>query len=191
MAIELAGIQLSKITGIKTLEQTGFVRYAVPGMEGELTQNLGRPSVRLQIQGIHYGPDAEESLEQLREMHFKKDPVEFLADIIGKSFFSLVVLNRFEVLQKASAPDQYSFLMEIVEYKEPPKPVLLDTKGVDLGILSEAASFMNAFMLPDMLALPEISDPTVPMKGMLDEVLKTMEPVENEESTLIEIFGTT
>jgi hypothetical protein len=190
MALELGGIKLSKITGIRTLEQTGFVRYAVPGMEGELTQNLGRPSVRLQIQGIHYGPNAAEGLEELRKMHFNKDPVEFLADVIGRSFFALVVLNRFEVVQEAGAPDQYSFLLEIVEYKEPPKPVLLDIKGVDVGILGEAQSFMSAFMLPDMIKLPEISDPTTPMEGMLTEVQTTMKLLENEESTLIEIFGT-
>ncbi|HRI60104.1 MAG TPA: hypothetical protein PK228_10285 [Saprospiraceae bacterium] len=189
MAIEINGIKLTKISRINTLEKAGFVRHRIPGMEGELAQNLGRPSVRLQIEGIYYGPKAQEGLEQLRKVHLDKEPVEFLADIIGKSYFAMVVLDRFDVVQDAQAPDQYSYLLEIVEYVEPPKPVLLDIKGVDAGILQDAQQFMNIVQLPDQLQLPELKDPTVPMQDMLTGVQETLNPLQEEQSTLTKIFG--
>lgn len=190
MAIELGGIKLRKISRINSLEQAGFVRHRIPGLEGELAQNLGRPSVRLEIEGIHYGPDAQEGLDSLRKMHVEKEPVEFLADIIGKAYFALVILDRFEVIQDAQAPDQYSYLLEIVEYVKPPEPVLQQIPAVDAGILQDATQFMDLVQLPDQLNLPEISDPTVPMKNMLTGVKETLMPLENEQSTLAEIFGT-
>ena len=45
MAIELGGIALNKISRITTREQAGFVRHRPPGMEGELTQHLGRAAI--------------------------------------------------------------------------------------------------------------------------------------------------
>jgi len=189
MAIELGGIKLDKISRLQTLEQTTFVRFQVPGMEGELAQNLGRPSVRLRIAGIFYGNKAAERLAVLRKMHLAKEAVEFLADIVGKAFFALVILDRFEVVQDANNPDQFTYLLEVLEYKEPPKPVLLDFPKVNEGILQDAQQFMSAVLLPDQLDLPNIKDPTTPVKGMLTGVKKTLKLLDEEESTFTEIYG--
>ncbi len=189
MAIELGGIKLRKISRINSLEQAGFVRYRIPGLEGELAQNLGRPAVRLEIEGIFYGQQAQEGLDGLRKMHLDKEPVEFLADIIGKAYFALVVLDRLEVEQDAQAPEQYSYRLEIVEFVKPPEPVLLNIPEVDTGILQDATGFMDLVQLPDQMNLPEINDPTVPMQNMLTGVKDTLKPLENEQATLNEIFG--
>lgn len=189
MAIELGSIKLDKISRIQTLEQTNVVRFQIPGMEGELAQNLGRPAVRLRISGIFYGPTAAKRLEGLRKMHLAKEAVEFLADIVGKAFFALVVLDRFEVVQDANDPDQFSYLLEVVEYKEPPKPVLLDLPKVNERIFEDARQFMTSVLLSDQLDLPNIKDPTTPIKDMLTGVKKTLKLLEEEELTFIEIFG--
>lgn len=52
MAIEIAGIQLNRVHKIETIEQNNFVYHQIPGKQGNLVQNFGRDSVKLQIKGI-------------------------------------------------------------------------------------------------------------------------------------------
>ena len=93
MPIELAGIQLNRIHRITTLEQGAFVYHRIPGLEGDVVQNLGRDSVRLRIEGIFYGDSAREDMESLREIYKAKEPVDFLAEIVGQAYFAQVLLE--------------------------------------------------------------------------------------------------
>lgn len=69
MPIEIAGITLNRIHRITTVEQAGFVRHQVPGLEGNLVQDLGRNSVHLQVEGICYGEEAQDQLEEIRTLY--------------------------------------------------------------------------------------------------------------------------
>lgn len=189
MAIEIAGIKLSKVHKIFTLEKSDFKRYRIPGLNGELAQDLGRQSVRLQIEGIFYGQTAMENLEQLRNLHKSKKPVEFIAEIIGLAYFAKVLLDRFEVTQQAKDQDQFSYILVVTEYLEPPQPVLLEKPNIDASVLSDARTFMDSVLLPDVLKLPEIKDPTTPMNSMLDSVKTIISPLDEESQTLTKIFG--
>ena len=190
MPIELASIVLQKIHRINTLEQVGYVRHRVPGLDGELAQELGRQSVRLQIEGMFYGADAESELAKLRKIYRQKQAVEFLADILGNAYFAEVLIDRLEVRQRADEPSQYSYSLVITEYIKPPEAVLLEVPSVDTGILAEAKSFMDAVRLPDLLDLPEFKDPTTPLDGMLSGLRLALEPLNEEEQTINELFGT-
>lgn len=190
MPIELAGIVLRKIHRIETLEQVGYVRYRVPGLDGELAQELGRQSVRLRIEGIFYGDEAEIELAKLRKVYQQKKAVEFLANIIGNAYFAEVLIDKLEIKQKAKEPDQFSYSLVVTEYVKPPEAILLETPSVDLGILGEAQSFMDAVRLPDLLDLPEFKDPTKPLDNMLSELRLALEPLNEEEQTINQLFGT-
>ncbi len=190
MPIELAGIVLHKIHRIETLEQVGYVRYRVPGLDGELAQELGRQSVRLRIEGIFYGEEAEIELAKLRKVYQQKKAVEFLADIIGNAYFAEVLIDQLAIRQKAQEPDQFSYSLVITEYVKPPEAVLLESPAVDLGILSEAQSFMDAVRLPGLLDLPEFKDPTKPLDNMLSGLRLALEPLDQEEQTINQLFGT-
>ena len=191
MPIELAGIQLNRIHKIKTLEQAAFVYHRIPGLEGNIVQNLGRDSVRLQIEGIFYGPTAADDLESLRELHKKREPVDLLAEIVGQAYFGQVTLEHLNVRQLAEDPDQFSYTLIIVEYVPPPEPAAApDFLSVDADILDQAQSFMDIATLPDLIgSIPEVTDPITPLSGALEDVKQAMTALDPISSGLKTIFG--
>jgi hypothetical protein len=189
--IELAGIQLHRIHKITTLEQGDSVYHRVPGLEGDVVQNLGRNSVRLRIEGIFYGSTARDDLETLREVYKQREAVDFLAEIVGQAYFGQVTLERFQVVQQAQEPDQFSYALTVVEYVPPPEPEaapgLFD---VDLDILDQAQSFMDIATLPDLLgSIPEVTDPLAPLSSALDDIEKATENLDAATAGLKAIFG--
>lgn len=192
MPIEIAGITLKRIHRINTLEKARFVRHAVPGLEGDLVQNLGRNSVFLRIEGIFYGSNAQDDLETLRDAYKAREPVDFLADVVGHAYFSQVVLSQFEVVQRAEEPEQFSYALSIVEYVPPPEPESgfgLDVPGMDVAIGLEALDFMDVLQLPELLSIPEIKDPIQPLSGLIDSVQTAMEALNGQDLIWKEIFG--
>ena len=177
MPIELAGIKLSRIHKIVTQEQADFVSHRIPGLEGNVVQNLGRNSVHLQIEGIFYGRDVTENLERLRKVHKAREPVDFLAEIVGQAYFAQVILERFEVAQVAREPEQFSYNLTIAEHVVPPEPEPPGFAGVDASILQEAQSFMDVVQLPHLLSLPDFGNPTVPLNSILEDVGSSLESV--------------
>ena len=142
MSIELGGVRFPRVHRIVTLEQAAFVYHRIPGQDGNLVQNLGRDSVRLQIEGIFYGPKAQESLATLRNFYVKRAEVDFVADIMDDAYAGKVTLDRLNVSQSADAPDQFSYTLVITEYVPPPKQTVntppegeagLTPGGVDAG----------------------------------------------------------
>ena len=172
MPIELASLTLSRVHKIVTVETAALVHHQVPGMDGDAVQNLGRHSVRLRIEGICYGPTAKDDLETLRGLYLKREPVDFIADIVGQAYAAKVVLDRFEVTEAAREPEQYSYALTISEYVEPPTTATgLD--AVNDSIEMDAKAMLDVASLPDALALgslPELTNPFTPLKGSLDQV---------------------
>ncbi len=173
MPIELANIQLHRVHRIRTLEQASLIHHPVPGLEGDVTQNLGRDSVRLEIEGIFYGSTASDNLEILRNAYKKREPVDFLADAVGQAYFSQVVLERFEVAQAAEMPDQFSYRLTIAEYVSASKSPTARRDAVNQAIKQQAQNLMQVAALADALnvgLIPELSNPTEPLTGAIQRV---------------------
>jgi hypothetical protein len=180
MPIELAGIQLPRVHRIATVERADFASHRVPGLNGNLVQDLGRESVAVRIEGIFYGADATDKLNQLRDTYKNRKPADFLADITGQSYFSQVVIEQLDVWQRAGEPDQFSYALLVREYVPPPQPATAFAEGLsdlDAGLLDEALGFMDALALPDFLSAPGISDPTPPLASALEELGSTLSPL--------------
>lgn len=191
MPVEIAGILLHRIHRITSVEQAALVYHRVPGLEGDLVQDMGRACVRLRIEGIFYGPTAADDLEALRKVSKARQPVDFLADIVGQAYFAQVTLDHLELVQAAREPEQFSFTLVVVEYVPPPQlAATTDFAGVDAGILAEAQNFMDLATLPDTLSLPEFTDPTAPISGLLSGVETSMAPVGDVAGALTALFGT-
>jgi len=194
MAIELAGIQLNRVHRIGTLEQATLVHHRIPGLEGNIVQNLGRDSVQLQIEGIFYGTPAKDDLEALRSVYKQREPVDFLAEIVGQSYFGQVILERFEVRQLADDPDQFSYTLTLTEYVEPPEPATatVGVPDVDASILADAQSFIDsvggALAAIDILSVPDFADPTPPLRGALDGVKSALDGLGGAAAGLQELF---
>jgi hypothetical protein len=191
MPIELAGIQLNRIHQIETLEQGNFIYHRVPGSQGNITQNIGRDSVCLKLQGIFYGPKAQENLESLRQVYQKRKAVDFLADIVGQSYFSQVILDRFEVIQSSRDPEQFSYSLTITEHVPPPSPAP-STAAVNTAIKADAANFLTIATLPDVLkmgSLPEVSNPIEPLGSALAPIQDATKNLDTATAGLKALFN--
>jgi hypothetical protein len=181
MSVELGSVTLQHLTRVDVGEAARVVRHPVPGLSGDLSQVLGRRSVTVRLQGIFYGAEAASELEALRTAHLAGEPLDFFTEAVGEGYFAQVLITRLQVAQRAGYPDQFDFACEVMEYVEPPEPVvsgplgLLD--GLDAGLLDEAAGFMddvqNALAevssLVDLIAnAPSFSDPTTQLPQLLD-----------------------
>ena len=178
MSIELGGTTLEHLTRVDVSEATRVVRHAVPGMSGDLSQVLGRPSVIVRFQGIFYGATAMDELGALRGAHLAGEPVDFFTEAVGEGYFAQVLITRLHVAQRAGYPDQFDYACEVMEYVEPPEPAVSDPFGeLDAGLLDEATAFMDDVQnaidevsgLVDLVANAQsFGDPTSQLPQMLD-----------------------
>jgi hypothetical protein len=178
MSIELGGTTLEHLTRVDVSEATRVVRHAVPGLSGDLSQVLGRPSVVVRFQGIFYGADALDELSALRAAHLAGEPVDFFTAAVGEGYFAQVLITRLHVAQRAGYPDQFDYACEVVEYVEPPEPAAADPFGaLDAGLLDEATAFMDDVQnaldevagLVELVAnAPSFGDPTTKLPQLLD-----------------------
>lgn len=181
MSIELGDVTLDHLTHVSVDERARIVLHPVPGMSGDLSQTLGRPSVVVRFQGIFYGDSAADDLGSLRSAYLDEQPVDFFTEAVGEGYFAQVLITRMEINQRAGYIDQFDYLCEVVEYVKPPEPAVTSLgglAGIDADLLGEAASFMddvqNALQevsgLVDLVAnAPNFGDPTTRLPGMLDK----------------------
>lgn len=170
MAVELGSLSLDRLTRVEVDERARLARHPVPGLDGDLLQRLGRPSVALHLEGVFFGPDAGERLKALRELHWKGEPVDFFAEAVGEGYFAQVMIAALQVGQRAGAADEYAYGCDLLEYVEPPEPAAPDLLGgLDAGLLDEAAAFVDDVQnavaaVGDLAALvagmPSFGDPT-------------------------------
>lgn len=176
MAVELAGISLENITQVSVRQRARIVQHPIPGMNGDLTQTLGRPSVEVTFQGIFYGENAIDALDQLRDAHLTNAPVDFFTEAVGEGFFTQVLISKLEVFQRAGYLDQFDYICDVIEYVEPPEPVVADPfAALDADLLGEATAFIDDVQnaleqvsdLADLIAnFPSFGDPTKRLQDM-------------------------
>lgn len=176
MALELGSITLDRLTAVQVDEAARLVHHAVPGLAGDLAQRLGRPSVRVHLEGVFFGADAAVRLAALRQLHWDGQPVDFYADAVGEGYFAQVLLQDLQVCQHAGAGDEFAYGCTLVEYVEPPEPAAPDLLGgIDTGLLDEAAAFMDDVQdaiatVSDLASLvasmPSFGDPTGALREM-------------------------
>lgn len=175
MAVELGGIPLERLTHVTVGERARIVHHNVPGLSGEFAQSLGRLAVEVSLCGVFYGPDAVNDLNTLRTAYLKYEPVDFFTESVGESYFTQVLISRLEISQRAGYLDQFDFACEVVEYVEPPDPVVVDPlSAIDTSLLEDAASFVddvqNALeqisQLADLLSTPAFGNPVEALPGM-------------------------
>jgi len=192
MPVEIAGIKFPRVHRIVTSEQAAFVQHRVPGMDGTLVQNLGRESVRLQIEGIFYGAKASDDLDKLRKLQLKREPVDFIADIIGSAYAGKVTLDEMQVTQSAQQPDQFTYSLTVSEYIEPPQPAAGLTASLNDQLKLDALSRLDVSGLADALSLgslPELTNPFDPLKGALEPTKQATGALMQSVGGLKTLFG--
>src|SRR3954447_10845687 len=164
---EIAGIE-----AIESAERRTLVEHRVPGMDGSYLQDLGSAPNAITIAGTRYGDDARDSfLQSVRDLFGSGAPTTFTADINTATDLTDVVIEDLQVAELAGEADSFRYLMRLRKYVPPPEPPAAGLAGIDSDLLDAAEGLAGALDVLDTLgSVPNLGDPTPPLRGSLDGV---------------------
>ncbi|MEO7152941.1 MAG: hypothetical protein ABIX46_14690 [Burkholderiaceae bacterium] len=190
----LGDFELPKVTRLETMESRDFVELAVPGRAGSLFQDLNRQPARIVVEGSIFGAQGGlDFLNTVREQYAAGEPLTFTSDIATGTDLQYVLMQQLHVQAEASAPDQIDYVVWLAECPPPPPPAGL-LEGIDGGLLDSAAGMLDDAMgaLDALAALgnvPELSDPTTPLAGIVEGAGSTIGAVGGLGTSLRDLLG--
>ncbi|HET6985735.1 MAG TPA: hypothetical protein VFI00_03930 [Kribbella sp.] len=148
------------------------VRLGVPGLLGDLHQDLGVESLAVTITGSLSGAETRSGfLEALQEQFRSGDPVPFVADIVESSELEDVVIVSFDVVETDEWVDAVRYRVVVRQYVEPPEPPpLVPELPLDAlaGLADLAGNLLDGLDLPALLGgVPALADPSEPIRPAL------------------------
>ena len=175
--------EVPRIERIETVESRRIARLPVPGLLGDLQQDLGASSLAVEIAGSLHGDEArDEFLGEVRASFRAGDPVSFAADITAATELSQVLIEALDLEEVADAAGGFRYRVVLREYVEPPEPPpALDDLGLDLGAELDglAALGLDGLGLPDLLGdIPDLADPVAPLQPALAGVQAATAPLD-------------
>lgn len=169
----LDSYEIPNIESIRSLEKKRFARHGVPGLAGDLHQDLGAESLLVEITGSLQGDEARDDfLETMREKFNNAEPVPFVADITTATELEEVIIEQLEVKENNQWDRPMLYRMVLRQYVEPPEPVSsFDDQGLELDPELDllAGLGLDGLELPDLLMdIPEVGNPVEPIMPALD-----------------------
>jgi hypothetical protein len=186
--------EIPNIAGLETLEKRELAELEVPGRVGSLFQDLNAAPTRIAIRGSLYGDERrDEFLGKVREQFRAGEPVTFVADILTATDVQYVLIETMQFAEAGETPDETSFLLLLRESPPPPPPPD-PLGGLDAGLLEQAGALVDsvagALDALDALAnIPDIQDPTPPLKGVMDGAAAAVSSIAGVGGALTELFG--
>jgi hypothetical protein len=113
-------VQLRQITKITTADKRILVEHQVPGLEGNLFQNIGRAAVKISFTGSFQGTGSKEDLTRIRQKFKDGTPCSFNGNITGMSDITKVLIEEFALTENAGEPNKFTYSIVLREYREPP-----------------------------------------------------------------------
>lgn len=160
------------IERIAVYEARRLAVLPVPGLSGDLHQDLGRGALAVEITGSLSGDEARDGfLKEVREKFLAGDPVDFVADIVTESELERVLVEELRVEEVAGAADAFRYRLVLREYTEPPEPPAPAGLGLDLddALSLDAALGLDLLDLPAIAgAVPNVPDILAPLKPAAD-----------------------
>jgi hypothetical protein len=173
--------EVPAIERVELLQSRRLARLGVPGLAGDLHQDLGAEALTVAITGSLAGDDRRSGfLQRVQQLFQAGDPVPFVADIVESSELEDVVVVGFEVVETGEWADAIRYRILLRQYVEPPPPPspLPDLSFEGFTGLPElpdvadlAGGLLDGLDLPQLLApVPSLADPTEPIRPALDAV---------------------
>lgn len=167
--------EIPRIEHTAATETRRLAVLPVPGLSGDLHQDLGRGALALEISGSLYGDEARDQfLKEVREKFLAGEPVDFIADITNESELEQVIIVSLTVTEQTEDADVFRFSIGLREYTEPPEPpgpasdFGLDVDA-DLGLDVDLG--LDLLDLPGFLGeLPQVGDLLAPLKPAAEEL---------------------
>jgi len=186
--------ELPCVERVELLESRRLARLGVPGLTGDLHQDLGSHSLTVAITGSLAGDQSRaDFLASLQESFKAGDPLPFVADIVESSELENVVIVSFEILQTRELHGDTHYRLVLRQYVEPPPPPsgLPELPDDILGELEDlAGSLLDAMDLPSLLGdVPALADPTVTIRPALDSVKSAVAAVPAALGPLADALG--
>jgi hypothetical protein len=186
--------EIPRIESIRTLQRRAFAEFAVPGRTGSLFQDLNTAPTRIAISGSLYGDEArDEFLEELRGKFREGEPVTFVADIVTATEVQYVIIETLHFQESGTKPDQMDYFFVLRESPPPPPPPD-PLGGLDTGLLEQAGGFLDTVTgalgaIDTLGSIPEIRDPTPPLRGTLDGVRAALGELDGVTGAVEDLFG--
>lgn len=163
----IGGWEIPRISNIQSQESRRLLRMPVPGLSGDLHQDLGRGALVVDISGSLYGDESRDIFltDNVRKAFLEGEPVDFVADIVNESELEQVIIESLTLEENADNPGQFFYLIRLREYTEPPEPPTnnFGLEAPDLGLDIDLG--LDLLDLPGLLApLPNITDALQPIE---------------------------
>ena len=150
------------IEQIRVHEARRLAVLPVPGLSGDLHQDLGRGALVVEITGSLNGDEVRDAfLAEVRGQFLAGAPVDFVADIVKESELEQVLIESLHMEEVANDANAFRYRIVLREYTEPPEP---PAPGLDFGIELDPELDLLADLGLDLLDLPAIAAdvPNVP-----------------------------
>lgn len=185
----LGEFALDGIEYIESLESRALVEHRVPGLAGNYFQDMGSAANAIVVIGTQHGDDQRDDfLGGIRDIFNKGEPTTFVADINTATDITDVVIEDLQVVEMAGALPHFWYMVRLRKYVEPPEPPATDL--LDNSILGDALGVVDSLDALDGLAsLPDLGDPTPPLRDALKEVSSAAPQVLDIVSQLGALFG--
>jgi hypothetical protein len=188
----IGGWSPPSIQRIRAVEARRLAVLPVPGLSGDLHQDLGRSALGIEIVGSLNTDDARDDfLKQVREKFLAGDPVEFVADIVKESKLERVLIEQLTLEEIAGDPDWFRYRIVLREYTEPPAPPSTDFGAeLDADLDLDAALGLDGLDLPSMAgSLPQIGDLLSPLQPAASNLKDQLSKAGTLLDPLKSIFG--
>ena len=167
--------ELPSIERVELIESRRLVRLGVPGLTGDLHQDLGAESLTVAITGSLQGDDRRSALlETLQEKFRAGDPLPFVADIVESSELEEVIIVGFEIVETDDWSDAVRYRVVLRQYVEPPPPPspVPELPFDELaGLADLAGSLLDGLDLAGLLGgVPSLADPSEAIRPAMDGV---------------------
>jgi hypothetical protein len=178
----IGDLEVPRIERISAVEGRRLARLAVPGLQGDLHQDLGTDSLLVEIEGsLQTDQERDDFLGAVRGAYLAGDPLAFVADIVTATELEQVLVEALEVEEVNEAAGGFRYRIRLRQYVEPPEPPpLVDDLGAELGADLDLLADLGlaGLELPGLLGdIPTLGDPTPPLKEALGAVKTAVAPL--------------
>jgi hypothetical protein len=118
----LGKIALEQVESIQIDGEEALAQHAVPGLEGDFLQRLGRRASRVTLKGTLVGPKSRDNVETLRRAFRAAQPLDFVTDIATATKAGRVLIEEVGIRELAGKPERYEYTLTVREFVEQPKP---------------------------------------------------------------------
>ena len=106
------------VYNIKTTERRTLAEHKVPGLAGNLFQDMGREPINISFDGILQGSLAKKNLEQLRKKFKEGKPVQFASDLTGATDVTKVLIEDLIIGDTLGDAARFTYSIVLREYTE-------------------------------------------------------------------------